>query len=195
MPDGAELIRPTNLTRSARSVSPSKAPIVKRRGRKHGLRCLSPQGELAKHAAHGIWRLGIAAGDATVGCASLLTFLHKQESEAPAGAKPGRWLSTPLHPHASVLVRNTIPYVCRCWFRPQGRPTFLARKKVGKETHPAFRGPAGSPRCPNAQQVTSPTLPLGSDSEVTSSADHSGDSARQRDWGRAGLKLLSDLDG
>ncbi len=84
---------------------------------------------------------------------------------------------------SSVLSRDTISFLFRCWFRPEGRPTFLARKKVGKETHPAFRGPSGFPRCPNAQQVTSPTRPAGSDSEVTFSADHSGDSARQRDWG------------
>ncbi len=70
-------------------------------------------------------------------------------------------------------------------FRTGGRPTFLARKKVGKETHPAFRGPSGCPPCPNAQQVTSQTRPAGSDSEVTYSADHPDDSARQRDWGRA----------
>ena len=44
---------------------------------------------------------------------------------------------------------------------PFGRPTFLTRKKVGKETHPAFRGPPGCPRCPNARQAVSPTRPCG----------------------------------
>ena len=58
-----------------------------------GLRCLSPQGEFAKHPARRIRRAGIAAGDATAGRASLLTFLRAQESKSPAGARPGRRMS------------------------------------------------------------------------------------------------------
>ena len=37
----------------------------------------------------------------------------------------------------------------------------MARKKVGKETHPAFRGPAGCPPCPNVRQAVSQTRPCG----------------------------------
>ena len=61
LPDGAYACPAYGPHQNGTLESPSKAPIDKPRGRVNGLRCLSPQGELAKHAACGDWRLGIAA--------------------------------------------------------------------------------------------------------------------------------------
>ncbi len=181
----------------ARSAAPSIAPIVKCRGRINGLRCLSPRGRVGEARRH----RGLAVGHRRRRRdRGLCFFAHFLAQARRCGARRGETRPMAIHlcttsRMSSVLNRNIIPIsLCR-WFRPEGRPTFLARKKVGKETHPAFRGPSGCPRCPNAQQVTSPTRPAGSDSEVTFSADHSDDSARQRDWGRANLKRISDLEG
>ena len=82
-------IRATSRTHIPRTLALRRANRRMRRA-DQGLRCLSPQGEFAKHPARRIRRAGIAAGDATAGRASLLTFLRAQESKSPAGARPGR---------------------------------------------------------------------------------------------------------
>ena len=82
-------IRATSRTHIPRTLALRRANRRMRRA-DQGLRCLSPQGEFAKHPARRVRRAGIAAVDAMAGRASLLTFLRAQESKSPAGARSGR---------------------------------------------------------------------------------------------------------